>query len=82
MEIFCEVYGQEAGNMALRVLATGGVYVCGGIAPRNLDRIRDGRFVRSYQDKGRLSPLVKGIPVRLVMNTRSGLVGAAIAALR
>ena len=84
LDLFCEIYGQEAGNLALKVLAAGGVYVCGGIAPHIIDRLAqpDGPFERGYLDKGRMSPLVAAIPVRVVMNPKSGLVGAAVAATR
>jgi glucokinase len=82
LDIFCEVYGQEAGNLALKILATGGVYVCGGIAPRILPRLRAGGFERGYLDKGRLGPVVRAIPVRVVTNARSGLIGAAALARR
>jgi glucokinase len=77
LDLFCEVYGQEAGNLALKLLTTGGVYVCGGIAPRILPRLKAGIFERAYLDKGRLSHVLEAIPVRVVTNPRSGLVGAA-----
>jgi glucokinase len=82
LELFCEVYGQEAGNLGLKVLATGGVYVCGGIAPRILHRLRDGTFQRAYCDKGRLRAIPTSIPVRVITNTKSGLIGASVAASR
>lgn len=82
MTIFCEIYGQEAGNLGLKMLATGGIYVCGGVGARNVARMKDGTFERAFADKGRLSPLVKAMPVWLVTNVRSGLVGAAVAATR
>jgi glucokinase len=79
LDVFCRIYGQLAGNLALSVLATGGVWLCGGIAPRLLPRLRSGGFLTAYTDKGRLSPLVAAMPVRVVTNTSSGLVGAAAA---
>jgi glucokinase len=82
MDLFCEIYGQEAGNLALKVLATGGVYVAGGIAAKNIARMQDGSFARGYGDKGRLGNIVRSIPVRCVTNQRSGLIGAAVAATR
>jgi glucokinase len=82
IDLFCEIYGQEAGNLALKIMATGGVYLCGGVTLHVLPRLLDGPFQRAYVDKGRLSPVVKGIPVRVVKNSRSGLVGAAVAATR
>jgi glucokinase len=80
--IFCEIYGQEASNLALKLLTTGGVYLCGGIAPRILDALRDGAFTRGYLHKGRFSDFVRSIPVRVVTNPRSGLLGAAALARR
>ena len=80
LELFCEVYGQEAGNLALKVLASGGVYIVGGIAPRILERLRSGPFQRRYLDKGRMSVLVEKIPVWVVTHPASGLLGAAICA--
>jgi glucokinase len=82
LDLFCEIYGQEAGNLALKVLATGGVYLCGGIAPRILPRLQAGPFQRAFSDKGRMSPLVDAIPVRVVVHPHSGLVGAAALATR
>ena len=82
IDLFAEVYGQEAGNLALKILATGGVYLCGGVTQHVLPRLKDGTFQRAYVDKGRLSPVVRGIPVRVVTNPRSGLLGAAVAATR
>ena len=82
LDLFCEVYGAQAGNLALTLLATGGVVVCGGIAPRILPRLRAGIFQRAYVDRGRLSPIVKAIAVRVIVNTRSGLLGAAALARR
>jgi glucokinase len=82
LDIFCEVYAQEAGNLILKVLASGGVYLAGGIAAKILDRLRAGPFQRRYAEKGRLSALVRAVPVRVVTLPHAGLVGAATAALR
>lgn len=81
-EIFIDVYGAEAGNLALKVLARGGVYIAGGIAAKNLARFTDGRFVRSFLAKGRLTELMKQIPVDLITNQKVGLIGAADLAAR
>ncbi|MGH7726125.1 MAG: glucokinase [Candidatus Eiseniibacteriota bacterium] len=76
-DLFVDAYGAEAGNLALQVLATGGVYVAGGIAPKMRERLSDGRFLAAFRDKGRLGPLLARIPVRLVLNERTALLGAA-----
>jgi glucokinase len=81
-EIFVDVYGAEAGNMALRTLARGGVFLAGGIAGKNIARFTDGRFARAFVRKGRFEPLLAQIPVDLIMNPKVGLLGAAEAALR
>jgi glucokinase len=82
MDMFLNLYGAEAGNLALKVLATGGVFLAGGIAAKNIDLIRAGPFMAAFGDKGRLSDLVRSIPVRVVVNTRVGLLGAASVAER
>jgi glucokinase len=79
---FIAIYGAEAGNLALRVLAVGGVYIAGGIAPRMVDRLRAGTFTRAFSDKGRLAPLSAQIPVHVILNTQVGLLGAAACAAR
>ncbi|MEB3198853.1 MAG: glucokinase [Candidatus Sericytochromatia bacterium] len=80
MEMFTRIYGAEAGNLALQVLARGGVYIAGGIGPKNLARMQDGQFQTAYRHKGRFSDLVASIPVRMVINPYVALVGAAAAA--
>ena len=74
---FCGLYGAEAGNMALRVLALGGVYLCGGIAPKLLDALRSGAFQERFVAKGRLGLAIKDIPVYVVLYPGLGLIGAA-----
>jgi len=81
-EIFVDLYGAEAGNMALRTLARGGVFLAGGIAGKNVDRFTDGRFARAFARKGRFSSMLAGIPVDLITNAKVGLLGAVEAALR
>jgi glucokinase len=81
-EIFVDAYGAEAGNMALRVLARGGIYLAGGIAAKNIDRFTDGRFVEAFLRKGRFRDLVETIPVDLILNENVGLIGAAEGARR
>ena len=78
LELFLDVYGAEAGNVALTVLATGGVYLAGGIAPRVLTRPEPGaRFRRAFEDKGRFRDFLATIPVWVVMSPDLGLLGAA-----
>jgi glucokinase len=78
---FCEIYGAEAGNLALKALALGGVFVGGGIAPRLLPFLDEGGFVRAFGAKGRLSPMLQSIPVAVVLDDRTALWGAAAVAL-
>ncbi len=81
VERFCEIYGAEAGNLALKALAVGGVFVGGGIAPRILPFLERGGFVRAFADKGRLAPLLASIPIAVVLDDRTALWGAAAVAL-
>jgi glucokinase len=74
---FGSILGAEAGDLALRVLAVGGVYVAGGIAPRILPSLESGAFMRSFCDKGRFSGLLRGFPVFVVLDPRAPLIGAA-----
>jgi glucokinase len=76
-DMFVAAYGAEAGNLALKVLALGGVYVGGGIAPRILDKLKDGAFMKAFTEKGRLSQLLVNTPVRVILESRTALMGAA-----
>lgn len=82
LDMFIAIFGAQAGNLALTLLATGGVYVAGGIAPKIITRIRQGEFVRAFNGKGRFVELMQRIPVRVVMNPKVGLQGAALVAGR
>jgi glucokinase len=82
MRMFVDIYGSEAGNMALRVLARGGVFLAGGIAAKNVSFFTDGAFMRAFVRKGRFSDLAATIPVDLVVNETVGLVGAVEQAKR
>jgi glucokinase len=77
MDLFVSVYGAEAGNLALRGKAIGGVYVGGGIAPKILAKLKDGTFKRAFLDKGRYRQLLSSFPVRVILNDQSALQGAA-----
>ena len=77
LEIFVKVYGAEAGNLALKMLATAGVFISGGIAARILSKLQAPEFMEAFVAKGRLSPVMKSIPVKVIMNGRVGLMGAA-----
>jgi glucokinase len=75
--LFCEILGAQAGNLALTVVSTGGVYLGGGIAPRIVERLKSGEFLAAFRDKGRLSELVSRIPVHVITSPHVGLLGAA-----
>ncbi len=81
VDLFVSLYGAEAGNLALKTLATGGVFVAGGIAASMLARIEGGAFLRSFRDKGRFSTLMEKIPVAVVLDSSIGLAGSAYHAL-
>ncbi len=82
MDLFVEIYGAYAGNLALTGLTRGGVYVAGGIAPKIIDKLREGGFIRGFRNKGRFAPLMEDIPVQVVANSKAGLLGAAQEAQR
>lgn len=77
LDMMVRIYGAEAGNLALKLLATGGIYVGGGIAPRILPRLRDGGFLEALDAKGRFAGLLSRIPVHVILNDRTALLGAA-----
>lgn len=77
IELFASAYGAEAGNLALKLLALGGLYLGGGIAPKILKILANGGFMQAFLDKGRLSPLLETIPVRVILDDTCALLGAA-----
>jgi glucokinase len=77
VDLFCRLYGSEAGNLALKALATGGVYLGGGIAPKMLWKLREGSFMEAFVAKGRMRGLLEEIPVRVILNDKAALLGAA-----
>ncbi|HKB79416.1 MAG TPA: glucokinase [Thermoanaerobaculia bacterium] len=80
--IFVDIYGAEAGNMALRVLARGGVYLAGGVAAKNTKFFTDGRFVTAFLRKGRFTEVLEEMPIDLITDEKVGLRGAAEMARR
>ena len=77
LDMFVSAYGAEAGNLALKILSVGGLYVGGGIAPRIIEKLKDGTFMKAFADKGRLSQLLIHMPVRVILESRTALIGAA-----
>ncbi len=77
LRMFTSSFGAEAGNVALKVLAMGGIYLGGGIAPKILKTMQNGEFTRAFLDKGRLSPLLEALPVRIILDDTCALLGAA-----
>lgn len=82
MEIFLTAYGSEAGNLAVRTMALGGVYVGGGIAPKIAGLLARGEFMRAFVEKERMEEMMTGIPVRVIMDDRTALRGAAFLAYK
>lgn len=77
MDLFVHIYGAEAGNMALKVLASGGVFIGGGIAPKILPQLRRPEFMEGFASKGRLREMMEKIPVKVMLDPRAPLIGAA-----
>jgi len=80
IDLFCEVYGAQAGNLALTTLARGGVYLAGGIAAKILPRLKSGKFINAFNQKGRMGKITRQIPVQVITNSKAGLLGAALVA--
>ena len=76
-ELFVSILGAESGNLALKTLATGGVYLGGGIPPRILPALNSGTFIQSFQDKGRFREFMTRLPVHVILNSNAALLGAA-----
>ena len=77
LDMFVSAYGAEAGNLALKILAVGGMYLGGGIVPKILKKMQDGAFMKAFIDKGRLSELLVQMPVCMILESRAALMGAA-----
>jgi glucokinase len=82
LDLFTSLYGAAAGNLALRGFTRGGLYVGGGIAPKILPKLTDGRFVAAYLAKGRFADFLRDIPVAVALNSKAPLIGAAYFARR
>jgi glucokinase len=81
VNLFVEIYGAAAGNLALKFLAVGGVFIGGGIAPKILPKLKEPRFMQAFCNKGRLRPLLEKIPVRVILNDKTALLGAGHVAM-
>ena len=77
MSLFVTIYGAETGNCALHFMSTGGIFIGGSIAAKNINKMKDPAFMKSFLDKGRMTPLLKQMPVKIVLNDDSGIIGAA-----
>lgn len=77
LDLFVSVYGAAAGNLALTAMTTGGVYIGGGIGPKILEKLFDGAFMKAFLDKGRFASFMDRIPVRVILNEKAALLGAA-----
>ena len=82
MRLFVSIYGAEAGNLALKFLPFSGIYIGGGIAPKILDHTKKGAFMEAFVDKGRFNELLSSIPVKVILNDKTALLGACEYALR
>jgi len=81
MDMFASIYGSAAGNLALNVMAVKGIYIGGGIAPKIIWKLNDGSFMTSFTNKGRFSQFMTRIPVKVILNDRAAIMGAALYAL-
>lgn len=81
LELFASIYGAEAGNLALKALSMDGVYLGGGIAPKLIKKLQDGTFMKAFTNKGRYKRLMTNMPVKVVMNQYTALLGAASVAV-
>jgi glucokinase len=82
MQLFIEAYGAEAGNLALKLLPYGGLYIAGGIGPKILPLMQNGGFLLNFTQKGRMRSLLEEIPIHIILNQQVGLIGAALCASR
>ena len=78
LDLFVHFYGVEAGNHALKIMATGGVFIGGGIAPKILSKLKEPAFLDGFHNKGRMEPLMRSMPVKVILNDRTALYGPAV----
>ena len=78
LDMFVEAYGAESGNLALRSVSTGGMFIGGGIAPKILPVLTTGAFMRAFLAKPPLDRMLSAMPVKVILNAESGLLGAAV----
>ncbi|MEJ2116137.1 MAG: glucokinase [Gammaproteobacteria bacterium] len=76
LHYFTQIYGAQTGNLALTILATGGVYIAGGIAPKIMDKLKDGTFIDAFNDNPKMKAILKNMPVHVILDTTVGLNGA------
>jgi glucokinase len=77
LDMFVSLYGAETGNLALKMKATGGVFIGGGIAPRIVEKLKDKLFIEAFLAKGRMRPLMAAMPLKVILNDKTALLGAA-----
>ncbi len=77
LDCFIRIYGAQAGNVALNYLATGGVYLAGGIAPKIIEQLKSDHFLAAFHNKGAMSDLMQSFPIKVIMEEKVGLLGAA-----
>ena len=77
LNLFLAIYGGEAGNLAIKIMASGGVYIGGGIAPKILSKFEESIFKKSFLNKGRMTDVLAEFPVKIVLNAKTALLGAA-----
>jgi glucokinase len=82
LDWFVRLYGAETGNLALKVMSRGGLYLGGGIAPKILPRLQNEIFLNAFFNKGRMRPLLEAMPVKVIINDRAALYGAALQVLK
>jgi glucokinase len=77
LQLFVSIYGSEAGNLALKIFSLGGMFIGGGIAPKILKEMQEGQFMERFVSKGRFASFLKEIPVKVILNENTALLGAA-----
>ena len=78
--MFVSLLGAEAGNLALKMMAVGGVYIGGGIPPKIINKLKEGSLLESFLNKGRMRPLLEKIPIKVIMTDRTAMLGRLVVA--